>query len=331
MLKQIKTQRWLFILLLMAAWLSLPFATFAQSETPNDLVNAVNDLRASHGLEPYRIDPWLMAYAQEHSEYQAAIQAGTHQHSDGTLPQDIGLVENVAGGDAGVVTAAVVVYEIWVDSGHRHTLIGYPTGEIGAGIALSENGQVYYTVDIRPGEEDGTAPSQAGTPAPFVPLETSTPGDGGSIIHTVSSGETLWSIAQSYGVTVDDIRRLNGMAADATLIYVGQNLLIKPAAIVTPDLPNETPSAPAQTLDDTSLLITETMAPTEAVLPSPSITALSSPSDTATPTSIPADLSLNNPILVPAAVITMAIIGMLIVGILSMRKSPDDIKAENRK
>lgn len=306
--------------------MSLPLAALAQSETPTDLVYAVNDLRAQHGLEPYRIDPWLMAYAQEHAEYQATIQTGTHIHSDGTRPQDIGLQENVAGGTVGFMTVAEVVYVGWVsDWGHRHTMLGYSTGEIGAGIALSENGLIYYALDIRPGEEvDATTP-QPGAPDPFVPLETSTPGENSSIIHTVSAGETLWGIAQSYGVTVDDIRRLNGMAADDTFIYVGQKLLIKLTTPATTALPDEISSPPAQTLEETTAFITETIAPSKTAFPSPSFTALPSLTNTVTPTSNPTKLSPEVISIVPVIIVAIAIIGLLLTAIVGLRNLNNNI------
>jgi len=316
MFGQIKMKLLILFLVLIAAWLSLPLVTLAQSETPYDLVNAVNTLRSLHGLEPYRIDPWLMAYAQEHSEYQAAIQSGTHLHSDGTLPQSIGLQENVAGGDDGVVTVAVVVYEIWVDWGHRHILIGYSTGDIGAGVALSDNGQVYYTVDIRPGEEVVTVPTTMGTSAPFIHLETSLPSENGSIIHIVSYGQSLWSIAQSYGVTVDDIRRLNAIADDSTIIHPGQKLLIRPAYTITPILSDETSSVFTQPLIDTAVPSMDTMLSTEPVLPSPSFTVM--------PTYIPSDVSLKNNSIGSVVVLIIGIIGLLFVAIFGFRKSHDD-------
>jgi LysM repeat protein len=182
-----------------------------------------------------------MAYAQEHSEYQATIQTGTHLHNDGTTPKDIGLQENVAGGHDGVVTVDVVVYEIWVDWGHRHILTGYSTGDIGAGIALSDNGQVYYTVDIRPGEDIETIASDA-TPLSYVPLATNIPSEDCSIIHVVGYGQSLWSIAQAYGVTIDTIRNLNNIASDSTIIQVGQKLLIQPACTPTLSVPTQPPT-----------------------------------------------------------------------------------------
>jgi len=302
MFRKIKTKPFILFLVLIAVSLSLPFVTFAQSETPYDLVNAVNSLRALHGLEPYQIDPWLMAYAQEHAEHQAAIQTGTHLHSDGTLPKDIGLKENVAGGDNGVVTVAVVVYEIWVDWGHRHTLIGYSTGDIGAGMALADNGQVYYSVDIRPGEEVVTDTTIPGTSAPFIPLETSIPSENGSIIHVVGYGQALWSIAISYGVTVDDIRRLNGIAGDSTLIYVGQKLLIRPAYTVTPTIFGESSDIASET--STSITIT----------PSPFLT--SSPTN---PAIVPSTVLSSGKFAV--IVILLAIAALLPLVILSFRGS----------
>ena len=267
MVMPIKAKPLIPFLVLIALLVCLPQDTFAQRETGYDLVNAVTDLRALHGLAPYTIDPGLMEYAQEHAEYQAAIGSGTHRHSDGSLPQDIGLIENVAGGHEGVVTSAIVVYEIWVDWGHRHTLIGYSTGDIGAGVALSENGQVYYSVDIRPGEEVPVGLISGAADPVDLPV-TSTPNEDGSIIHTVKNGETLWSIAISYGVMVDDIRDLNGIPGDSTLIQIGQELLIRPANPTTP-----TPSQVATR--------TQKGSPTQPLEENPPSTVIPSPSSTA--------------------------------------------------
>lgn len=251
-------------------------ASLAQSETAYDLVNAVNSLRAIHGLEPYQIDPWLMTYAQEHSEYQASIQAGTHLHSDGTLPWESGVQENVAGGDEGIVTVYIVVNEIWVDWGHRHVLTGYANGEIGAGLARGDNGQIYYTVDIRTAQGVPTVVPQPGTSAPFVPYTTSTPDADGTIYHQVQAGQSLWSIAISYGVTVAEIRQLNGISADSNDIQVGQKLLIRPSSQVTP-VSSITPSPSAtRKVVTPSTTMTPTKTPTRTTLPS----ATSTPSPT---------------------------------------------------
>jgi hypothetical protein len=49
----------------------------------------------------------------------------------------------------------------------------------------------------------------------------------GTIKHTVLYGQSLASIAEAYGVTIDEIRELNDMAADDSTIWVDQELLIK--------------------------------------------------------------------------------------------------------
>ncbi|MBN2729307.1 MAG: LysM peptidoglycan-binding domain-containing protein [Bacteroidales bacterium] len=55
---------------------------------------------------------------------------------------------------------------------------------------------------------------------------TQSSGGSGSIVwHTVSSGESLWGIAQKYGCNVDEIKQLNGLGSDA--LQVGQKLKVK--------------------------------------------------------------------------------------------------------
>jgi LysM repeat protein len=268
-----------------------PQTVFAQTETPYDLIAEINALRASLGLEPYEIDPWIMAYAQDHADYIAETMRSSHDQRDGSGPDDAGLHENVAGGDVGYITPYVAVYEIWADWGHRHILVDYPSGTIGAGIAIAADGQIHYVVNIR--EEDGaftwitptggipggnsgmSTPEGEFTPPPFKPFVTSTPSADGALIHLVQEGQALWSIAISYGVTVDDIRRLNGLAADATDIYVGQKLLIReagapiPTSVVTASavaVASQTPVVPTFTPRPEP---THTMAPATTPSPTP--------------------------------------------------------------
>ena len=273
----------------------------AQSETGYDLVSAVNALRAQHGLAPYTVDPGIMGYAQEHAEYQASTNTSTHIHSDGSLSLSAGLKENVAAGDVGVVTVSVVVYQIWVDTGHRRVLTGYASGEIGAGVALSDSGTMYYVVNVRPGEE------VASTAAPFAPLQTSTPAQDGSLVHTVLPGQTLWEIAVSYGVTIDQIRSLNDIASDSTVIQPGQVLLIRLAGASAATEVASTAAA----ADSTTVL---TIPPPS---PAPSATASATP----TPLAVAVPAAPSRTRVVIAMVLTVTIPILLIAAGIGFRKA----------
>ena len=49
--------------------------------------------------------------------------------------------------------------------------------------------------------------------------------DTNSGIHTVKTGETLFSISQLYNISVDQLKKLNGLSGNE--IRVGQKLTIK--------------------------------------------------------------------------------------------------------
>jgi LysM repeat protein len=58
-------------------------------------------------------------------------------------------------------------------------------------------------------------------------LPTSAFADNGPVIHQVQRGETLMAIAQQYGVTVEDLMRLNNLR-NANRLYAGQRLVVRP-------------------------------------------------------------------------------------------------------
>jgi LysM repeat protein len=222
--------------LLLAGALALSAAVSgAQAQDPrSELIAVINSLRASYGLPPYSVDPELMAMAQEHSAYQASIHRGTHQHSDGRVPADLGVIENVAGGTLGYVTPQIVVYNIWADPGHLHTMIGYPGGAMGVGVA-DDGETAYYTLEVRPAGQAFSSPQAAGsaqprfTPIPLVAVATVTPRPDGSIFHPIGYGQSLWALAQAYDVTVDQLRAWNNIPAESNEIFAGQQLLVRPA------------------------------------------------------------------------------------------------------
>ena len=84
-------------------------------------------------------------------------------------------------------------------------------------------------------ENPAAPPPSQPAPAP-VPVVTATPQADGSIIHTVQSGETAWSIAARYGISIDELNAWNNLGA---FIQPGQQLLVRQA---TGEAPTEEPT-----------------------------------------------------------------------------------------
>lgn len=66
-----------------------------------------------------------------------------------------------------------------------------------------------------------------------MPAWAAPPSQQGEVVHVVQAGETLFVIAQQYGVTVDEIVAANGIA-DPDQISVGQRLTIVPSGTAPP-------------------------------------------------------------------------------------------------
>ncbi|MBW6472895.1 MAG: LysM peptidoglycan-binding domain-containing protein [Anaerolineaceae bacterium] len=317
----------LFLLVLLCVAVFPTQTIQAQSENAYDLINTVNTLRASKGLDPYKIDSYLMGYAQQHADYMASIQYSTHTHSDGSIAWQSGIQENVAEGSEGIITSAFVVYQIWSDWVHWHIMVDYASGDVGAGVALGTNGMVYYVLNVRPGDAiqpivptsgSGSAvPTSSGTRTATLDLISflikSTPAPDGSIIHVVGYGQSLWSIADAYGVTIDQLRSLNNISPHYTTIRTGDQLLIQPAHTPTATLSAEEASTHTKTHEPTAVPPTATLRPSRTALPS------ASPSPTETP--LPVAAPEKEPNSMAMTVMGVSLLGLIVVVIFGFVKT----------
>lgn len=114
------------------------------------------------------------------------------------------------------------------------------------------------------------------TEVPLSPVATVTPNEDGIIIHTVQYGETLWAIAQAYGVPISEILSNSNLGPTTEQVFEGQTLLIQkatePSATPTnsPTVDPGTPT-PTQPRPTVTPMFTRTPAPTSTPTRPPSI------------------------------------------------------------
>ena len=92
----------------------------------------------------------------------------------------------------------------------------------------------------------GAATVHAETSAPVLQSNTSTTGHQSTTTYKVASGDSLWTIARNFNVSIDSIKAANNLTSDT--IYVNQSLKI-PVSLVQAPAPAPSPSpspVPAQ-------------------------------------------------------------------------------------
>ncbi len=116
------------------------------------------------------------------------------------------------------------------------------------------------TLGTPPTETLAPPPPTSDQPQPTVgPYYTATPSPGGSTIHTVVAGDTLFGIAIDYGVDLDELRRLNaGTLGPNDMLSIGQEIVVKPGTggdvqpTATPEVVQPPATLPTPTVQATS-------------------------------------------------------------------------------
>lgn len=222
-----------------ASWTPSRTEAAPRAASASEVIDAVNALRASYGLAPYIVDPILTDVAERQNNYSISIGQITHYGPDGSRPRDQAIAagygsgatvfvsENIAMG-TGLTPSEAVGW--WTgDEPHLNTMIGSNYRDVGAASGESD-GAYYYTllagyvagVGSAGSTGPGSAPSGSSGPALVV---RATPQADGSIVHTVETGQTLWTIAAVYGVELKELLRLNGLAENAVL-HPGDRVVI---------------------------------------------------------------------------------------------------------
>ena len=255
-----RTSRFASLLLGLALIFSLgtsPVSADDSAPTGYDLVAAVNAYRAANGYYAIGTNSLVMSAAQTHADWIVQTGQGGHIGAGGS-DETVRVSWTGYGGGAEIkcdenwaMSSSIsdAVYSAWSDWTHQEVMLnswGNRYTDIGGGVAKSSNGLYVFVLDVClvVGQSSGgSVPENSGSDNPAEPyvaptVDTSnyiygvtvaTPQADGSIVHTVLYGQSLISIADAYGITVEQLRELNGMAADDNTIWTDQELVIAPA------------------------------------------------------------------------------------------------------
>jgi LysM repeat protein/uncharacterized protein YkwD len=223
-----------------------PPAFSAQSSgvTAFDLILAMNTLRVSRGFSPLVEDPIVNAVAQSTAQAMAASQMSWHiGNVAGRLTAagygggaKVFATENFAVGFNHTIDNIMLA---WSDASHMLPAVNAAYCHVGAGVAKAPNGMTYYVLQAAyiagkscgaytsPGggtTQPGSNPA-SGVSQLIVPVKIATPDMDGKVFHVVEPGQSFWSIAVAYKITIKDLETWNNLSRDSRL-QIGQRLFI---------------------------------------------------------------------------------------------------------
>lgn len=208
-----------------------------------DLILAMNTLRVSYGLPALIEDPIIDAVAQSTAATMAANSMSWH------IGDVRGRIAAAGYGGGGTVWATEnfavssngmgidEIMAVWADADHMRPAVNAAYCNVGAGVAEA-NGKTYYVLQAAYVSEhacgSSSAPSgsnsQPGSvPNPvsqlIVPVKIATPGPDGKVYHEVQAGQSFWSIAIAYQITIHDLEVWNNTSRNIPL-HAGERLFI---------------------------------------------------------------------------------------------------------
>lgn len=212
--------------------------------TRNDLIQAMNQLRVSQGLPALIEHPTINSVAQATAEIMAANYMSWH------IGDVRGRIEAAGYGGGAKVWATEnfavgynhgidEIMQAWADPDHMRPAVNPAYCHVGAGVAEAADGRVYYILQAAyvSGQSCGEYKPAAGgdpgsDPIPnppvsqiIIPVKIAEPDANGRIYHTVKSGQSFWSIAIAYQITINDLEVWNNLSRENGLV-VGQELFI---------------------------------------------------------------------------------------------------------
>jgi LysM repeat protein len=211
-----------------------------------DLILAMNTLRVSYGLPPLVEDPIIDAVAQSTAATMAANNMSWHiGNVRGRLAgagygsgATVWATENFAVHSNGMGIDEIMA--VWADPDHMRPAVEAAYCNVGAGTATSADGRIYYILQAAyvagqacgsssPSSSAGGTPQAGSVPNPIsqliVPVKIATPDADGRVYHVVQQGQSFWSIAISYQITIHDLEVWNNLSR-ATPLKAGQRLFI---------------------------------------------------------------------------------------------------------